>query len=326
MAADLDRIVAAAGAIIVPDEARYNDGGNRFSVHQRVRDLTAEVGMVVPYLESIFSAAGVREESPMPSRQEFAACSNSSQIVQATQSFAYIVADAIGRKVANAGLLLSFVGCLSDATDVYGVLKVDFETDPRNHIDLRGDDWSLEEVEDVLPTPRADVAKYAIVLNSEDGIAAWVRDVTTRENDPAVYWLDALDVSRERTEGTLAAIANAAREVGYQPEEIAAGLTSATPGRDVRDLVATRFPRISDDRIDRITSEESRRPRRTVPDGDGIKEVWTSVGYANVVIDNQGATVRLSHDGREMTIGLPEGAPPFDRPIYRAARRKQDGG
>lgn len=325
MTAGLRQIVAAAGAIILEDAAQSATGGNRFRMHQQVRDLTPSAATIDAYVREIYDPANPPEVSPLPQEPAFHACAARSTIVDSTRSFAAVVVEAIGRKRANPGLILAFVAELSDSTESYGVLKVDFETDPRNHIDLRGDSWSLEEVEDVLPTPRADVAKYAIVPRPGAAGPASVRDVTSRDRDPAVYWLDALDVSRERTEGTLAAVANAARGAGYPHTAIASGLTHATPGTSVAELMEGHFPQIPESTVRRITAEDSRRPRTTVPDSDAVTLVWSSSGRVSVVVQDDETNVEVSNDGRTMTIELPPGAPPFDRPMYRAARRTAAG-
>lgn len=311
-------VTVAAGAVILAAELDADPSDPPFVVHPNVRSLSGgDLATVERYVAAIYSAKNAPTRVPYPTSTHFKDLASASTLLAATQALTADLADAMqSKKSANPGLVFGAIVQLDNGTEAHALLKVDLEEDPRTYLDLDSPGgWKLEDVADILPTPKPNVAKYVVAPRPLAEGPAGLLDVTNRDQDPAAYFLEALGVRVGRTQGTLAMIGREAVKAGVPVLEADQRLRAVEVGTATEEAVEALFPEISERTRDRIVSADSLRPRTDIGADDTYKVVAASPAGARVEVYDKRAEIELSDDRHRITVTLPSDSPPFEMDI-----------
>ncbi len=288
------------------------DAREKFVVHPHVASVSGQDTLLNGYLRTIYGR-GKSLGAAYPAGG-FTQLATGSTVEDATRELAIALAMQMSKRRANPGILFGFLLDLGSGDNAHGVIKADLDDEQRFHFELTGGDtWSIDEVRELLPPPRAEYAKFAISPQPGGDAEIGVHDVTDAAS-AADYFLGALGLTVARTRGTQALIAQAALTAGYPPNVVRSAFRDLREDRPVEQFVAEVFPEIPEKRR-RSLAGSSTRPMPSVLAGDPyISVYWTRSPYFRLEADG---SVNVEISGRVVTVTLPENSDPIE---FRARR------
>lgn len=301
----------AAAAIVTTanlteeQRATVADPSRKFSVHPHIATITAGEALLRGYLEVIYTGERVSLGAEYPTAGRFSQLASLTTVAEATRLLAEAMAEPMSARNANPGILFGFLLELADGSEAHGVIKADLDDEQRFHFRAGADNsWSIDEVRDILPPPRAKFAKFAIAPQPLGAGPVGVHDKTDLSS-AADYFLTALGLSVPRTKGTQAAVAREALAAGYSHTAVRNTMKTVTADTPVDDFVEEKFPEIPDTRRATLRGSASR-PMPVVREDDPYLMVYrTKNPHFELVVD---VSVDVDVQGNVITITLPEGS------------------
>lgn len=258
-------IVAASAAVILPTEfAQVDETGhsvnNKFFVHAHVADAGSGQGVLSDYLNEIYTGKPISVSIPaLPKSPAFSRLQDASLVKDATVEIAEELRLGMEKVQANPGVVFGFRLRLDDDSHAFGIIKADIEADRRFYMDLtESSQWTIGEVEDLLPAPRAHYAKYVIAPEPRGTGLVGVHDTQSQKSTAAAYLLKAIGATMPRTEGTKAMVARAAEDAGYSPRQIEQVLSDLSEDTPTVELVEQQFPEIEPPARERLRGTDER--------------------------------------------------------------------
>lgn len=295
------------------DPAEPDESGRlpKFVVHPHVEEIDVDDDVLLGYLNEIH---GGRTSLPTsyPGSQAFASLVNDDEMRAATVQLAQDFAERMGRSNANRGIVFGARYTLPNGTESHGILKVDLNPDQRFHFATEGgDSWSLEQVSDILPPPKQDVAKYVISPQPGGDAEAGMLDATQGGRDRAAdYLLNAVELTVPRATKTRAQVAIAAAEAGVHTATIHERLQEIDEDLPTTQVFSEHFPEVSEQAVEKVVDADSPRPMSTVVADDPYKRVYKSRGRMTLEVMMPDVDVQQVDD-RELRIRLPVDAEPI---------------
>jgi hypothetical protein len=261
----------------------------------------------------------VPTETAVPTSQAFGALKRVSEVELATRSLSQALAASMGSKSsAKPGIVFGFRLLIGESKQAIGVVKADLESSERFFMNLASDEsWSIDSVNELLPPPEEKFAKFAISPRPKQSGLAGVRDLKTSGATVADYFLEAIGVTIPRSDGGKLAVAQAAKQSGYQTTEIRQKLDAIDGSVELEPFVEMHFPDISE-RKRRSLTGSPQRPRTSINGDDVLLSTWSTANpHFSLTVDEADVDVQIA--GRIITVTLPVGhdriAPSFERKL-----------
>lgn len=302
-------IVAAAAALILPtDFSQVDQDGqpvnDKFFLHSHVAEVAAGENALSSYLDEIYTGTSVSvAATELPKSAAFARLQDASLVKEATREIAEELRLGMEQVNANPGVVFGFLLSLEDDSHAFGMIKADIEDDRRFYMDLtQSSQWTIGQVDDLLPAPRAHYAKFVIAPQPRGTSVVGIRDTQAQKSTAAAYLLRALGVTMPRREGTKAIVAREAVEAGYTPREVERVLTDMHEDTPTTELIESEFPNIEPPVRERLRGTEER-PMPVVLADESLITTWaTRHPKFELKVD---ASVEVSIDNNVVTVTLP---------------------
>lgn len=302
-------IAAAAAALILPtDFSQIDQHGQRvndkFFLHPHVAVAGPGESALSSYLDEIYTGNSVSVATPeLPRNPAFARLKDASMVRDATREIAGELRLGMENVNANPGVVFGFLLRLGEDSCAYGLIKADIEDDRRFYMDLsESSQWTIGQVDDLLPAPRAHYAKFAIAPQPRGTGIVGIRDTQSQKRAAAAYLLKAIGVTMPRSEGTKAMVAREAADAGYRPHKIEQVLAEMTEDVATIELVEREFPDIEPPARERLRGTEER-PMPVVRAEESLITTWaTSHPKFELKVD---ASVNVEINENIVTVTLP---------------------
>lgn len=308
------KIIAAAAALILPNRfSQDNQHGqphaeDKYFVHPHVAKVGSEESALSSYLYEIYTGNSASvATTQLPKSPAFTRLQHENLVQDATREIAEELRLCMEKVRANAGVVFGFLLRLSNETRAFGLIKADIEDDRRFYMDLtKSSQWTIGQVDDLLPAPRAHYAKYVIAPQPRGSGTVGIRDTQAQRSAAAAYLLKAIGATMPRNEGTKATVAREAADAGYRPPEIRRVLSDLAEDTPTVELIEKEFPEIEPAALARLQGTQER-PMPIVRAEEPLITTWSTRhpsfelkvdASVNVTIDKNVVTVTLpaNHD------------------------------
>lgn len=305
------KIVAAAAAAVLStsslttdEKSALNDA--RYFVHPHVTEIFAGDAALTSYIENIYNGRGKAPlRVDMPKSAAFRNLRSKNELVEATRAAADNLATAMQSRTANPGIVFGFLLEMEGRKRAHGLIKADLDDEQRFFMAITPDnEWSIKEVQDILPAPAQQFAKFAIAPNPSGVGAAGIHDTQSGPDAAAGYFLESLGVVVPKTRNTQRDVANAAKRAGYEEGYTRTELNKITEDKPVEEVFDESFPDVSAEERSRVRGSDSRPLSDVLADDPFLTTYSTTSPRFELKVDS---TVTVAISGRTITITLPEG-------------------
>lgn len=301
-------VTAAAAAILEPAFDQVDEDGKpidtKYYVHSHVATASSNEPALIRYLEDIYTTGTTSVEiSKAPKSSAYQSLETSADITQETRKIADEICSRMQKTNARAGIVFGFRLRLDDGGHAFGIIKADIEDNRRFFLKLGDTQWTLNEVNELLPSPRDKYAKYAISPQPLGSGVVGIRDTQAQRDSAAAYFLSALGATMPRTEDTKLVVAQSALRAGHEASEIRRELSNIREDVAPKHFIQSRLTKIDDDAIEQLEGTDER-PMPAIRAHEPLVTEWhTSKPYFSLRAD---ASVEVTVEGRTITATLPE--------------------
>lgn len=302
-------VTAAAAAVLLTEFGQVDEHGQpidtKYYVHPHIVSIASDEPALIRYLEDIYSSGAASVEmSETPRSSAFRSLKSTPDVPAETRKIADELCARMQSTSARAGIVFGFRLKLRDGSDAFGVIKADIEDSQRFHLKLGQDQWTIDEVNELLPSPRDKYAKFVISPQPQGAGAAGIRDRQAQNNSAAAYFLGALGATMPKTEGTKLAVAQSALRAGHEPDVIREALSSLEEDIAPREFIEHQLSNIEDRDIDALEGTEEQ-PMPVIRASEPLVTEWyLREPYFSLKAD---ASVDVKVEGDTITVTLPEG-------------------
>ncbi|MCA1705665.1 MAG: hypothetical protein LC808_21365, partial [Actinobacteria bacterium] len=262
--------------------------------------------LLLGYLRSIYTTRRPLETT-YPAASAFPNLKVPKSVEQGTRTLADTLADTMGKKNANPGILFGFLISV-DGEEAHGLIKADLDDEQRFHFESSASNtWTLSAVRDILPPPKTAYAKFVIAPQPTGTGTAGVRDMTDT-TAAADYFLEAVELVVPRTSGTQAVIAQAALDAGYTHTQVRSVFSEIAESTPVETVIKDNFPKIPGRRQAHLTGTTVRPMKQVLKNDPYLRVYRTAKPHFELVVDDQ---VDVQVEGRTITVRLPQESDPI---------------